>query len=73
MLNSTPEDIYPVEDTLSVLPLKNMTLFPGVMMPVVVTRERAQRLVQAAAKDNSLLVILCQKDRDIASARRRPL
>lgn len=65
MLNSTPEDIYPVEDTLSVLPLKNMTLFPGVMMPVVVTRERAQRLVQAAAKDNSLLVILCQKDRDI--------
>ena len=65
MLNGTPEDIYPVEDTLSVLPLKNMTLFPGVMMPVVVTRERAQRLVQAAAKDNSLLVILCQKDRDI--------
>lgn len=65
MLNSTPEDIYHVEDTLSVLPLKNMTLFPGVMMPVVVTRERAQRLVQAAAKDKSLLVILCQKDRDI--------
>ena len=32
-------------DTLGVLPLKNMVLFPGVLLPVTVSRPRSQKLV----------------------------
>jgi len=55
------KDIDPV---LPVLPLRNMTLFPGVVAPVSVGRASSLKLVSQAAKHNGLLAVVCQKDAD---------
>lgn len=49
---------------LGVLPLRNMVLFPGVLLPVTVARPKSQRLVKNAFEQEKLLAVLCQKDRD---------
>ena len=53
-----------MNDILGVLPLKNMVLFPGVMLGVVVTREQSIRLVQDAMHENKRLAVLCQKKKE---------
>ncbi|MBQ6777722.1 MAG: endopeptidase La [Paludibacteraceae bacterium] len=52
-------------DWLGVLPLKNMVLFPGVLLNVTVTRPLSQRMVVTAYNHDKLLAVLCQKKRDI--------
>ena len=49
---------------IPVLPLRNMVLFPGVLLPVTVARPKSQRLVKNAFEQEKLLAVLCQKDRD---------
>lgn len=41
-----------MEATLPILPLRNMVLFPGVVMPVAVGRKSSLRLAKAADKIN---------------------
>lgn len=53
------------EDILDVLPLRNMVLFPGVLMPVAVGRPKSLRLVKAAYKQEKLIAACCQKERGI--------
>ena len=50
-----------VGETLPVLPLRNMVLFPGVFMPVSVGRKSSLRLVREADKKKSYLAVVCQK------------
>lgn len=59
-------DTEQLEDgaVLGVLPLRNMVLFPGVLLPVTVARPKSQRLVKNAFEQEKLLAVLCQKDRD---------
>lgn len=52
-------------DLLGVLPLRNMVLFPGVLLPVAVTRPRSQKLVTNAYQQEKLLAVCCQKERDV--------
>lgn len=52
-------------DVLPVLPLRNMVLFPGVLLPVSVTRPRSQRLVQNAYEQEKLLAVCCQHEKDV--------
>lgn len=52
-------------DTLAVLPLRNMVLFPSVLLPVTVTRPKSQRLVRNAYEQEKYLAVCCQKERDI--------
>lgn len=55
-----PED-YP--ETLALLPIRNTVLFPGVVMPITVSRERSVRLVrQVYQQERRLLGIISQKD-----------
>ncbi len=49
-------------ETLPVLPLRNMVLFPGVMAPVAVGRSSSLKLVQMAEAKNVLVGVVCQKD-----------
>ena len=68
MLNNSPEDIPFVEEQqqwVDVLPLKGMTLFPGVMAPVFVSRKHTRQLAKQAAEQKKPLVLLCQKDSSI--------
>ena len=55
-----------MNDILGVLPLKNMVLFPGVLLGVTVTREQSKRMVKDVLQENSLLAVCCQKKKDIA-------
>ena len=50
-----------VGETLPVLPLRNMVLFPGVFMPVSVGRKSSLRLVREADKKKSYIAVVCQK------------
>ena len=51
-------------DVLDVLPLRNRVLFPGVMMPVVVGRQKSLKLVTNAYNKEQPVAVCCQKERD---------
>ena len=53
-----------VGDTLPVLPLRNMVLFPGVFMPVSLGRLSSLKLAREAEKTNSYIAVVCQKKAD---------
>ena len=52
-------------DVLGVLPLRNMVLFPGVLLPVTVARPKSKKLVSNAFKKDELLAVCCQRVQDI--------
>jgi ATP-dependent Lon protease len=47
---------------LPILALKNTVLFPGVVIPITVGREKSVKAIQKAYKDNRLIGVLSQKD-----------
>ena len=49
-------------DTLPILPLRNMVLFPGVAMPVSIGRNKSLRLVRDAYQQNTIIAVFTQKD-----------
>ncbi len=52
-------------DTLPILPLRNTVLFPGVIIPITVTRERSVKLINEAEKNNKIIGVVAQKDSKI--------
>ena len=52
-------------DVLGVLPLRNMVLFPGVLLPVTVARPKSKKLVTNAFKNDELLAVCCQRLQDV--------
>lgn len=52
------------EDSMPVLPMRNMVMFPGVVMPVSVGRSSSLRVVNEANRKNSLIAVVCQKSAD---------
>ena len=42
------EGIEKVGDTIPILPLRNMVLFPGVALPVIIGRPKSMRLIKEA-------------------------
>lgn len=65
-LISDGEEIFNFEgkegDSLPILPLRNMVLFPGVVMPVSVARNKSLRLVREVYNQNGVLGVCTQKD-----------
>ena len=53
------------EDALVLLAVRGMTLFPGVVLPIAVGRERSVRAIQAAARDGKPFGVLLQKNADV--------
>jgi len=47
-------------DIIPILPLRNMVLYPGVLLPVSVARSKSLKLVRAA-QDNDLLIGVCSQ------------
>ena len=45
-----------------VLPIKNTVLFPGVLLPIAVSKKSSLKLIKAANKDDRKLLLLTQKD-----------
>jgi ATP-dependent Lon protease len=54
-----------IPDVLPILPLRNTVLFPGVVIPITVGREKSLRLVQEVYKKNKILGAIAQKDSNI--------
>ncbi len=56
------EGIENLGDELPILPLRNMVLFPGVAIPVMIGRTKSMRLVKEATHKKIMIGVVCQKD-----------
>ena len=58
-------DLKPDElpDELSILPIKNTVLFPGVVIPITVTRQKSIRLIKKAYQGNRIIGVIAQKNK----------
>ena len=54
-----------VPGTLPILPLRNTVLFPGVVMPISVGRQKSLQLIREAYSGNRLIGTIAQKDGQI--------
>ena len=52
-------------DVLPILPLRNTVLFPGVIIPITITRDRSIQLIKDAEKGNKIIGVVSQKDSNI--------
>ena len=61
------EELSAVEipETLPILALRNTVLFPGVVIPITVGRDKSIRLVKEAYKNNTSVGVVAQKDTTI--------
>src|SRR3954468_3031333 len=50
---------------LPLLPLRNTVLFPGVVLPITVGRDKSIKAVQDAYKGDKLIGVLAQKDPNV--------
>ena len=48
-------------EVLTVLPLRNRVLFPGVILPINITRPKNRKLVQSRFEHEELILVLCQR------------
>ncbi|TNE60714.1 MAG: endopeptidase La [Bacteroidetes bacterium] len=53
-------EVFP--DTLPILPLKNTVLFPGIVTPITIGRDKSIRAVQKAYEDDRFIGVLSQRD-----------
>ena len=53
------------DSVLPILPLRNMVLFPGVVMPVTVGRSKSLKLIKDVHKKDGILGTIAQKDTKI--------
>ncbi len=51
-----------IPDSMPILPLRNTVLFPGVIIPVNIGRDKSLKLIQESYKQNMLIGVVAQKD-----------
>ncbi|WP_087562561.1 endopeptidase La [Polaribacter sp. SA4-10] len=66
----TPEDEEiinkeSVPETLSILPLRNTVLFPGVVIPITAGRDKSIQLIKDANKGDKVIGVVAQKNEDV--------
>jgi ATP-dependent Lon protease len=52
-------------DVLSVLPLRNTVLFPGVVIPITVGRDKSIKLIKEANDGDKIIGVVAQKDASV--------
>ncbi len=57
---SNPQEVYP--ETLPILPVRNTVLFPGVVLPITVTREKSVKLVKKSYKGEKIIGVVAQSN-----------
>ena len=58
-------DAQPIPDELPILPLRNTVLFPGVVIPITVGRDKSIKAVSDSYKSDKLVGVVAQKDSNI--------
>ncbi len=66
-INASPDeaDMKLDTDSLPILTLRNMVLFPGVAMPVMVGRKKTMELIKDAQKGHFSIGVVCQVDAEV--------
>src|SRR5947208_15464036 len=54
-----------IPDALPILPLRNTVLFPGVVIPITVGRDKSIKLIRDANKGKKLIGVVAQQDTNI--------
>ncbi|MES2849474.1 MAG: LON peptidase substrate-binding domain-containing protein, partial [Bacteroidota bacterium] len=62
---SEDEGLQSISDELPILPLRNTVLFPGVVLPITVGRDKSIKAVQDVYKGDKLIGVIAQKDSTI--------
>jgi len=68
LLSAEDEDKFNAEkfpETLSILPLRNTVLFPGVVLPITVGRDKSIKLINDANNSDKIIGVISQKDQKI--------
>ena len=60
-------------ETLPVLAVRNLVLFPGVVSPILIGRESSLALVRKAEKTGCIIAVVCQRDPDIDDPTKKDL
>lgn len=53
-----------IADTLPILPVRNTVLFPGVVLPITVGRQKSTRLVKRIYRGNKIIGVAAQQNAD---------
>jgi ATP-dependent Lon protease len=69
---SQPVGVIP-EDALIIVPVRNLVLFPGMILPVTIGREGSVAAAQAAVKAERPIGLLLQRQPDIEAPKREDL
>src|SRR5947207_15659687 len=59
-----PEQQLQIPDELPLLPLRDIVIYPFMIVPLFVSRERSIRAVDEALGENRMILLACQKDLD---------
>ena len=51
-----------IPEELAILPLRNTVLFPGVVIPITVGRDKSIKLIKDANKADRIIGVVSQKD-----------
>jgi ATP-dependent Lon protease len=54
-----------IPNTLPILAVRNLVLFPGVVSPILIGREASMTLIRKAEKNNMLIGVFTQRDPDV--------
>ncbi len=68
LLSSEDEEVMNAEDVpdeLPILPLRNTVLFPGVVIPITVGRDKSIKLIKEAYAGNKTIGVVAQKNAEV--------
>src|SRR5678816_3740085 len=61
-LIETPEEAIKIPDVLPVVPLRDIVIFPFMIVPLFVSRERSIHAVDQALAENRMIMLVAQRD-----------
>ena len=66
-------DNMQIPDTLPILPLRNTVLFPGVIIPINIGRDKSLKLIKDSYRQSALIGVVAQKDTNTENPDRNDL
>src|SRR5437588_12427084 len=70
---SEPDPQLQIPDELPLLPLRDIVIYPFMIVPLFVSREKSIRAVDEALGQNRMILLTCQKDLDKEEPRQEDL
>jgi len=62
MQKEPEKDLFSLPDTLPLLPVKDIVVFPYMVLPLFITREKSIKALEAALSKDRLIFLVAQKD-----------